>query len=114
MKGLVVQQDITEIVVLVTASSLVEAERLGQKVIERKLAACLNIVRDIRSLFRWEGQVNVGAECLLIFKSTKKCYQELEQTIREHHSYSVPEVIALPIIAGSASYLQWIRDETQK
>ncbi|MBX3235907.1 MAG: divalent-cation tolerance protein CutA [Nitrospiraceae bacterium] len=108
------QEDITEIVVLVTAASQEEAEHLGQKVIERKLAACLNVVRDIRSLFRWEGRVNVETECLLIFKSSRKCYQELEQIIKENHSYSVPEVIALPIIAGSAPYLQWIRDETRK
>jgi periplasmic divalent cation tolerance protein len=109
-----VLEDKTEIIVLVTAPTIGEAEMLGRKVIDQRLAACVNLVPDIRSLFRWEGKVTEESECLMIFKSTKSCYGELELTIRQHHSYTVPEVIVLPIIGGSASYLQWIRTETQK
>jgi periplasmic divalent cation tolerance protein len=110
----VVQGQATEIIVLVTAPSSNEADLLGRKIIELRLAACVNLIPGVRSLFRWDGKVTEETECLMIFKSTKDCYADLERMIRQEHSYSVPEVIALPIIDGSASYLQWIRSETQK
>ncbi len=104
----------SEIVILVTASSQEEASLIGHKIVEAKLAACTNVVKDIRSVFRWEGKISSETECLLIIKSTLDRFSDLEQTIRRHHSYSVPEIIALPIVAGSAPYLEWLRSETQK
>ncbi len=102
------------VVVFVTASSSEEAERIGKTVVDLRLAACSNIVKGIQSIFRWENKINVENECLIIMKTTLDRFSELETVIRQHHSYSVPEVIALPIIDGSAPYLEWIKDETHK
>jgi periplasmic divalent cation tolerance protein len=102
------------IIVLVTTSSVEEAERLGNMVVSSGLAACANVVKDVRSIFRWNDRVNVENECLIMMKTTLDRFSELETTIRTHHSYSVPEIIALSIIAGSGPYLKWIRDETHK
>ncbi len=99
---------------LVTASSAEEAELLGKMVVCSRLAACANVVKDIQSIFRWDNKVNVENECLIIIKTTLDRFSELETAIRGHHSYSVPEIIALPIIRGSAPYLEWIKDETRK
>ncbi|MDQ3234905.1 MAG: divalent-cation tolerance protein CutA, partial [Pseudobdellovibrionaceae bacterium] len=87
---------------------------LGKLVVSSGLAACVNIVRGIQSIFRWENAVNVETECLMLIKTTLNRFSELETVIREHHSYSVPEIIALPIIRGSAPYLEWIKAETNK
>ncbi len=104
----------SEIVVLVTASSNGEAEELGKLAVSSGMAACVNIVRGIQSIFRWEKVVKVETECLMIIKTTLDRFSELETVIREHHTYSVPEIIALPIIGGSAPYLEWIQAETHK
>ncbi|MGC3976000.1 MAG: divalent-cation tolerance protein CutA [Nitrospira sp.] len=104
----------SEIVVFVTASSNQEAEKLGRMIVESRFAACANVVSGIRSIFRWDNQISVENECLMIIKTTMQRYSELEALIRQHHSYSVPEIIALPVVAGSVSYLNWIRDETSK
>lgn len=98
----------------VTASSADEAERIGQVVVDSRLAACANILQGVRSIFRWDNKVNVESECLIIMKTTLDRFSDLEEAIRQHHSYSVPEIIALPIIAGSIPYLEWIAGETRK
>lgn len=104
----------SEVVVFVTASSADEAERIGQVVVDSRLAACANILQGVRSIFRWDNKVNVESECLIIMKTTLDRFSDLEEAIRQHHSYSVPEIIALPIIAGSIPYLEWIAGETRK
>lgn len=104
----------SEVVVFVTASSSNEAERIGQMVVDSRLAACANILQGVRSIFRWDNKVNVESECLIIMKTTLDRFSDLEAAIRQHHSYSVPEIIALPIIAGSIPYLEWITGETRK
>ena len=104
----------SEIVVLVTASSAHEAEQLGKLAVSSGLAACANVVNSILSIFRWDNKVTVENECLIIIKTTLDRFSELETVIRGHHSYSVPEIIALPIIRGSAPYLEWIKAETHK
>ena len=104
----------SEVVVFVTASSNEEAEKLGRMIVESRLAACANLVSGVRSIFRWDNQVSVENECLMIIKTTQERYSELETVIRQHHSYAVPEIIALPVVAGSATYLDWIRSETSK
>ncbi|WHZ16343.1 MAG: Periplasmic divalent cation tolerance protein CutA [Nitrospira sp.] len=98
----------------VTTSSVGEAERIGQVVVNSRLAACANILQGVRSIFRWNNKVNVESECLIIMKTTLDRFSDLEAAIRQHHSYSVPEIIALPIIAGSIPYLEWITGETRK
>ncbi len=104
----------SEIVVFVTASSSEEAEKIGRMLVESRLAACANVLSGIRSIFRWDNRIAVENECLMIIKTTRRRYAELEALILQHHSYSVPEIIALPVIAGSISYLNWLRVETDK
>lgn len=104
----------SEIVVFVTASSNEEAEKLGRIIVESKLAACANVMSGLRSIFRWDNKINIENECLMIIKTTRPRYAELEAAIRQHHSYTVPEIIALPVVAGSAPYLDWVRKETCK
>ncbi len=104
----------SELVVLVTTSSNEEAEKLARIIVESRLAACANVVSGIRSIFRWDNQVTVENECLMIIKTMRPRYSELEAMIRQHHSYAVPEIIALPVVAGSVSYLDWVKRETDK
>ncbi|NGZ02542.1 MAG: cytochrome C biogenesis protein CcdA [Nitrospira sp. WS238] len=102
------------VVVFVTTSSVDEAERIGKAMVDSRLAACANVLQGVRSIFRWESKVNVESECLVIMKTTRDRFSDLETAIRRYHSYSVPEIIAVPIIAGSVPYLEWIRVETRK
>ncbi len=99
---------------LVTTATYEEAERIGRIIVESRLAACANVLNGMRSIFRWDNKINVENESLMIIKTTLQRYSELEAVIRQNHSYSVPEIIALPIVAGSVSYLDWIRSETDK
>lgn len=104
----------SEVVVLVTTASYEEAEKIGRIIVESRLAACANVLNGMHSIFRWDNKINVENECLMIIKTTLQRYSELEAVIRQHHSYSVPEIIALPVVAGSVPYLNWIRSETSK
>ncbi|MCC6369089.1 MAG: divalent-cation tolerance protein CutA [Bryobacterales bacterium] len=99
-------------VVLCTSSSEVEARRIAHAVVGKQLAACVNILPGAASVYRWEGVVEEASEWLLLMKTTAAAYPQLEQEIRRLHSYSVPEIIALPIERGSQSYLSWMDTET--
>lgn len=98
------------LVVLVTASSADEARQLARGLLENRLAACVNVV-PVESLFRWEGALQQETEALMIIKTRADAFDRLAQAIKAAHSYDVPEIIALPIAAGSAEYLKWIDDE---
>jgi periplasmic divalent cation tolerance protein len=100
------------LVLLVTASSQAEAEKIAQKVVEHRLAACVTILPPVQSVFRWEGKINHETEILLIIKSQKSVFEPLRQLLLANHSYQVPEIIALPIVAGLPEYLKWLEDET--
>ena len=101
------------IVVLVTTSSEEEATRLGKLLVEQQFVACVNILHNMKSIFRWEGKVSEEEECLMILKTKMPIFKDLEKTIIAQHSYEVPEIIALPIEAGSQTYLSWIYDMTR-
>lgn len=101
------------IVVLVTAANRTEAEQIGQSIVEKKLAACCNIVDSIFSIFHWEGKICEENEVLLMIKSVKNRFQEIVAEVKKLHSYKTPEIIALPIMAGSEDYLNWINAETK-
>ncbi len=101
-----------EVVIFITSPSRGEAKRLGCHLVSEGLAACVNIVPGLISLFRWEGKLHEEREFLLIVKSRTSCFKKLEKRVRELHSYSVPEVIGLPIVEGSKAYLQWVRAMT--
>ncbi len=104
-------QGIQHIVVFVTVPSQEEARALGRVLLEKKLVACVNIVSDVDSFFWWEGKIDRAGECLLILKTRYSVFQALTAVVKAQHSYSVPEIIALPVIAGQKDYLAWI-DET--
>ncbi|MFA5261680.1 MAG: divalent-cation tolerance protein CutA [Candidatus Omnitrophota bacterium] len=99
------------IVVFVTVPNTEEAQGLARVLLEKKLVACVNIVPKVDSLFWWEGKIDRADECLLILKTRYFVFQALVEAIKAQHSYSVPEIIALPVIAGQDDYLAWI-DET--
>jgi periplasmic divalent cation tolerance protein len=101
------------IIVFVTASNLEEAKRIAKALVDEKLAACVNILAHTESIFHWKGKVWDAKEALLIAKTKKKNFVKLNKRVLEMHSYEVPEIIALPIIAASEKYIDWI-DETLK
>ena len=84
------------------------ATEIARKIVQKKLAACVNILPQVQSIYRWHDAVEENKESLLIIKSSKSCYSLLEQTILELHPYETPEIVALPIVAGSATCLQWL------
>jgi periplasmic divalent cation tolerance protein len=96
--------------VTTTAGSREEADRIATTLVDRRLAACVQIVGPIRSVYRWEGQIEHSEEWLCQIKTTREQYAAVEAAIREVHSYDCPEIIATPIVAGSEAYLQWLTD----
>jgi periplasmic divalent cation tolerance protein len=100
-----------QIVVLMTASSQEEANQIADALVGEMLAACVNVVPAITSVYRWEGKVQRGAEWLLIAKSRRDVLDALVQRVQALHSYDVPEVIALPLVGGSEAYLRWLDRE---
>jgi len=101
-------QPATHIVVFITTSSTKEAETIGRALVEGRLAACVNISSGVRSLFRWRGVIEDQEEVLLLVKSRSDLLPRIIEAVKRLHSYTVPEVIALPILAGSPDYLAWI------
>jgi periplasmic divalent cation tolerance protein len=98
-----------EFVVFVTTSNREDACRIAEALVIEKLAACVNIVPAIESIYRWEGEVVKESEVLMMIKTTDESYPRLESRVKELHSYSTPEVIALRIETGSDAYLEWLR-----
>jgi periplasmic divalent cation tolerance protein len=101
-----------EVVVFITAPTDEEAALIAKSVVESKLAACVNIIRSIRSIYSWQGKVEDDNEVLMIVKTRQELFESLSARVKELHSYDVPEVIALPIVKGSEDYLTWLRDST--
>jgi periplasmic divalent cation tolerance protein len=100
-----------KIVVLVTCGSAREARRIARALVDQSLAACVNIPRvPVESIYRWKGKVESAAEVLLVIKTAKSRFAALQAAIESLHSYDVPEIIALPIVKGSADYLDWISE----
>ncbi len=100
------------VVIFVTVGSATEGDRLACALVEEKLAACVNRLPAVHSVFRWEGKLEQSAEELLLIKTRKALFPALEKRVRELHSYAVPEVIALPVVAGSEPYLHWLSEQT--
>ena len=101
-----------KIVVFSTCSSEDEAVRIGRALVEAQLAACVNILPPIRSIYRWKDAVENAAEWLLIIKTKRELFTPLSAKLRSIHSYEVPEAIAIPIVDGLSDYLDWIGRET--
>ena len=100
------------VVVLVTVATREDGERLAAALVDERLAACVNVVGPIQSIYRWEGAVHHDQELLLMIKTRASLFAALEQRVRALHSYQTPEVIALSITAGSEPYLEWLRGQT--
>ncbi|NIR49456.1 divalent-cation tolerance protein CutA [candidate division KSB1 bacterium] len=102
-----------KIVVLVTCGSNEEAKKIADELVQSKLVACVNILASVQSVFYWEGKACDEQETLLIIKSVKRNLHEVIRKVTDIHSYDVPEVIALPIVAGSQEYLSWVEEESR-
>jgi periplasmic divalent cation tolerance protein len=99
------------IVVFITVGSPGEGESLARALVEERLAACVNRIHSIQSVYRWEGKVEQSEEELLVIKTRKELFTALEKRVRELHSYSVPEIIALPLVDGNEVYLRWLGEQ---
>jgi periplasmic divalent cation tolerance protein len=97
------------LMVLVAAGSPEEARTIARATVERKLAACAQIF-PIQSVYEWNGNIEEDSEHLVLLKTERAAYDDLEACVRAHHSYDVPEIIALPVVAGHTPYLQWLTD----
>ena len=102
-----------KLIVLTTAGSETEARKMAQTLVERRLAACVNIIPRIQSVYRWEGKVGETEECLLLIKTVKAREDQVRTAIRELHTYDLPECIAIPIESGSGEYLKWLSDSVE-
>lgn len=100
------------IVVFITASSEDEAAVIARALVEARLAGCVNILRGIRSIYRWQEKIEDETEVLMVAKTRKKLFKGLAEKVRELHSYSVPEIIGVPLAEGSEDYLRWLREVT--
>jgi periplasmic divalent cation tolerance protein len=101
------------IVVFVNCNSEEEAAKIGHSLVEEHLAACVNIHSPGRSIYRWEGKIWDEKEWTLVIKTQRVRFEELERKVKSLHSYSVPEIISLPIVEGNPEYLKWVEEMTQ-
>jgi periplasmic divalent cation tolerance protein len=99
--------------VLTTCASLEEARQIAQALVEKRLAACVNIVPQVESIYRWKGEVETSTESMLVIKTTQGAFERVRDAVRELHSYEVPECIEIAITSGSAAYLNWIGESVK-
>lgn len=97
------------IVVFMTAANREEAARLAEMIVAARLAACVQILPEMESVYRWQGKIERQPEILLIAKTTAARFEELEREVRAIHSYDTPEIVAFPLTAGSSPYLKWLK-----
>ena len=102
-----------KVLVLTTAGNEAEAQKIAHELVERQLAACVNIIPRIQSVYRWEGKVETAEEYLLLIKTTKSRSAEVQAALRELHSYDLPECLVISMEGGSAEYLKWIEDSVR-
>ena len=95
-----------------TTASKVNAMEIASYLIENKLAACVNIVPNIVSVYKWEGKIVEGQEFLMIIKTKESLYTKVETAIKERHEYELPEIVAMPVKRGNREYLKWLKSET--
>jgi periplasmic divalent cation tolerance protein len=100
------------LIVFITASGEDEAAKISRAVVEARLAGCVNIIKNMRSIYSWEGKIEDEAEVLMIAKTQKHLFDSLMKKVKTLHSYKVPEIIAMPIVDGSEDYLKWLRQVT--
>ncbi len=97
-----------KIVVLSTCATEEDAERLARLLVEKRLAACVNVISGVRSHYRWKGAVESAGECLLIVKSSRELFPSLSAALEKAHPYEIPEALAIAVLDGAANYLNWL------
>lgn len=102
-----------KIVILSTCESEADARRIATHLVERRLAACVNIMPGATSVYRWKGSIETAQECILVIKSRRDLIGTIEEEFRSIHPYEVPELIALPVTGGATSYLHWLSSELE-
>ncbi|SNR60259.1 divalent-cation tolerance protein CutA [Desulfurobacterium atlanticum] len=100
------------ITVITTTETEKEAEKIAETLVSEKLAACVQIIPSIKSVYRWQGKVEKSEEHLLFIKTKESLFEKVEKAIKENHSYEVPEIISIPVNSGSKEYLEWIKSVT--
>jgi len=100
--------------VVTTTASREDAERIARALVEERLAACVQVLGPITSTYRWQGAIETGQEWLCLVKSREDLYADLEAAIRRLHPYEVPEILALPVLAGNPAYLAWLDAELRR
>lgn len=101
-------------IVLVTCANRKEAQKIARRVVDKRVAACVNIPRTpVESIYRWKGKVESAREILLIIKTTAKRLSALEREVKRLHSYEIPEFVVIPIVAGSREYLRWLEESVR-
>lgn len=100
------------IVVYITSPNEEEAAKIARTIVEERLAGCVNIIKGIRSIYRWQGNIEDDSEVLMIVKTQGHLFKGLKERVKELHSYTVPEIIALPIVEGSEDYINWLKEAT--
>lgn len=103
-----------KVVVFITAGSQKEAEKIARSLVKKGLAACVNIVAGVKSIFKWKGEIETGNELLLLAKTRESLFPELIDEVKALHSYDVPEIIAIPIVKGNKEYLKWVEEMTKR
>src|SRR3984893_5612252 len=103
-----------KIVVLSTCASVEEANRIASELVEKRLAACVNLVSGVRSVYRWKDKIEESQEVLLVIKTSRALFENVRSQIEKVHSYELPEVIALPVVDGAEPYLEWMDRELVK
>ena len=98
--------------IITTTETEEEAEKIAEKLVSKKLAACVQITPSIKSVYRWQGKVEKSKEQLLFIKTKTGLFEKVEKAIKENHSYEVPEIVAVPINNGSKEYFEWIENVT--
>jgi len=106
-------EDFADIVLFITTADTEEAQRIADLLVKERKAACVNIVPGVSSLFWWQDKIESAEESLLIIKSRASALKQIVKLVKQHHSYDVPEIIALPIIGGNPDYLEWVDKEVK-
>lgn len=101
------------VIVFITAPGEDEAVKIGRTLVEEKLAGCVNIIKGVRSIYSWQGRIEDEKEVLMIVKTKKELFDELEKTVKLLHSYTVPEITGIKINKGSEDYLKWLNEVTK-
>ena len=101
------------VIILVTCRNRKQAEAISEKLLEERLAACVNIIKHVESFFHWQKGIDRANEVLLMIKTRRALFDAVRRAVKDIHSYEVPEIIALPILEGDEEYLTWIKNETQ-